>query len=1617
MLRAHPAQAAATITVNTTADDSTTNGNCTLREAITATESNTSQDQCIHDGSLGTDSIHFNIPGSGPHTIQPATFLPVINAPVIIDATSEPDFVSSPVVVLNGNGGNASAFTIQGGGTTIRGFAIGNFGQPGIGLSSGDGNTIAGNYIGLGADGTTVMGNGFLNPGGGVQICCGSDGNTIGGASASDRNVIAGNSSQAVSIHTSNNVVHGNYLGTNATATAKVPGTWGVTVASGSGNEIGGGGAGEGNVITATQSGVLLSGTASDNVLAGNRIGVGPTGNPLPIQRAVVVAGSNATDNLIGGAGAGEGNIIASSQLEGIQIESAAGNAIQGNSIHSNGSLGIDLGFGTVSPNDVDDPDSGPNNLQNYPVLNSAVPDGSGGVLVRYTLNSVPSTSYRVEMFLNQSCNAPDPNDHGEGEVFLAGFAVPTNAGGDHSGTVSIGAPPTVELGDVITATATRLDGGNNPIETSEFSECETVVPETFHVTRTDDPSVDGCPIGDCSMREAITAANAAPGTNTILFDVSGPIQPTSALPIVSQPVNIDGTSDPDSTHVEIDGGGTTSAHGLRIQGGSSTLTGLVINDFDFDAVRLEIGDGNTIQGNLLGLNAAGTAAGPGNAVGIGIDAASNGNTVGGTGAGQGNVISGNGQGISITNGSTNGLLGNKIGTNASGTAAVPNGTGVAISSGTGLPSNNNAIGTSASGAGNLISGNTGDGVLLTGPETAGTSIHGNAIGVNEAGGAALPNGGDGIDLLRTNNGPPQLANTTIGGSAAGAGNVISGNAGNGIRLEGRGVSVVTIRNNTIGLGEDGTTDLGNGADGIFASDLAAGTLTIGGSGASEGNVISGNGEHGLDLRSIPSSTIQGNRVGTNAGGTAAVANAGGGMSVGANPDATIGGANGTPGGACSGPCNLVSGNTGVGMFLTGTALVQGNYVGTNLAGTAALPNTGHGICECSTDTRVITIGGTMAGHRNVVAGNGGSGIAFNDLGARNNIIVGNSIGVGSTGGALGNTGAGLRIIGDGNTVGGTAVGEGNIIANNGDDGIFVSEGASGTRILGNSIRGNAGEGIDHRGDGVTANDPGDTDAGTLSPPVSDLQNFPAWAGAFTANGKTLVTGTLDSAPSTTYRVELFTNPACDTSGNGEGATFLDSVPVVTPGSGLVGVHHLMNQVVTDKVAATATDMTAAVDAADRGETSEFSACLTVEPDTIAPPNPSITASPTPGSWTNDTTVELDWATPVDTADDNAPGSGLDGYSFEWSTSASTVPDQTIDLEETVTSVDETLPEGQRWFHIRTVDRLGNWSDTLHFGPFQIDTSAPSAVSNLEASPAAGGWTNDPTVDVMWDEATDANGIAGYSFEWDTTPTTQPNTTPEGDETTLSDAETLSDGSSHWFHVRAVDEAGNGSTTEHLGPFQIDTVDPSAQMTGPAQAFTLDGSFPVTWSGSDAASGVEGYEVTRRQASHTGGLGAGTVFASGPGTAQSQSASPGTTYCYSVAATDEAGNTSSPSAERCTAVPLDDTAFTRKKFAAKSMPGAYLNTAAVGKKKKASLTLNGVQADRLVLIVSKCPKCGALKVSFAGTTMKVNTNGPKQQQVMVPIADFATAQTGTVQIVKPKKKGVVIVEGLGISAV
>jgi hypothetical protein len=517
----------------------------------------------------------------------------------------------------------------------------------------------------------------------------------------------------------------------------------------------------------------------------------------------------------------------------------------------------------------------------------------------------------------------------------------------------------------------------------------------TFTVDNIFDPGNGICDSTGCTLHEAIEAANANPGADDIAFNIPGDgvhlIILTGDLPAITDPVIIDGYTQPGTSAntlatgdnavllIEIDGDGNL---GLEIAADDCTVRGLVINRcLAFGILIQDFPNpvSNTVvEGNFIGTNAAGTA-GLGNlSEGVFISHSSD-NLIGGMTPAARNLISGNGKtgvlmeiGGDVFVGTGNSVQGNYIGTDLTGTSRLANGEdGVQISD----DMMDNHIGGATPGAGNLISGNARHGVYINSLGGGGNTVEGNLIGTDAKGALALPNDGNGVFIESEND-------NLIGGTEAGAGNLISGNGGDGVLIDAPAAGN-TVQGNFIGTDLTGTVVLGNFASGVEISD--ASSNAIGGSLDGARNIISGNSSGVLLAVGAAANLVQGNYIGTDVSGNVALGNSGSGILIIDSPNNLIGG-------VIPGAGNLISGNDfGVQISLAGATgnVLQGNLIGTDAAGTSALGNSASGIL-LFTDSTNTTVGGP-AGAGNIIAFNESNAISVNPASSGNSIF-GNSI-------------------------------------------------------------------------------------------------------------------------------------------------------------------------------------------------------------------------------------------------------------------------------------------------------------------------------------------------------------------------------------------------------------------------------------------------------------------------------------------------------------------------------------------------------------------------------------------------------------------------------------------------
>ncbi len=1081
--------------------------------------------------------------------------------------------VGDGVEVVQGASSNAVGGSETGAGNIIsgntgNGVVISGPLVAGIGTNA---NSVEGNLIGTTFLGTSALPNG----GDGVLIEYQAFNNTIGGTETGAGNVISGNTLDGIAITgagTTGNVIEANYVGTDYTGQLALGNQgYGISLTYGAANNtIGGTDSTARNIISANASGgVLLSnGGTSTNVVEGNFIGTDVTGEfALGNSYCGVYVSWGASGNTIGGTASGTGNVISANSLDGIDLinSGTSGNVVQGNLIGTDKAGTKALG----------------NKNAGIGVINGA----SG--------NTIGGTATGAGNTLSGNIN-DGINIYGSG---ASGNLVQGNLiGTDPTGTIALG---NGVHGVLIYSGATNNTVGGTSASARNVISANGSIAVSIHDAGTSGNIIEGNDIGT-----DITGANAlgnksdgvliAAATNNVIGGTAaGAGNVISAN--TADGVHIYGTGTSgnlvEGNFIGTDATGTKAlgnqSHGIAIVASATnnTIGGTVAGAAN--VISANTGNGvfisdsgtsaNLVQGNDIGTDITGTHALGNQGDGVLITSSATNNTIGGTSSQALNVISGNavnGVLISGSGTSTNLIEGNVIGTDVTGTKALANqSNGVSITS----AATNNTVGGSTSAARNIISGNTANGVLITDTGTNSNTVEGNFIGTDVTGSLALGNQSAGITITSA------AKNNLIGGTASGTANVLSANVVNGVVISGSGTSTNVVEGNLIGTDATGEQALGNGYCGVYISSGATAN-TIGGTASGTGNVISANSLDGVDLINGGTSgnIVEGNLVGTDKADTKALGNHNSGV-------AALNGASGnTIGGTTAGAANLISGNTGNGVNIYGSGttnnLVEGNLIGTDLSGTHAMGNGSHGVLIYGAASNNI-IGGTTSSARNVISGNNAIAVSIHDAGTSGNVVEGNYIGTDVTGTtAIANHGNGIIVVSSAtnNVIGGTAAGAGNVIAYNQGIGVLVgsspTDPSTGNSILGNSIYGNTGLGISLGNAGVTVNSPGSPHTGP-----NDLLNLPVITSATRNSGSTTIQGTLNSTPNMAFRIELFSNPAADPSGYGQGQTFLGFINVTTDASGnaTFSVTFSTSLASGQVITATATDA--------NGNTSEFS--------------------------------------------------------------------------------------------------------------------------------------------------------------------------------------------------------------------------------------------------------------------------------------------------------------------------------------------------------------------------------------------------------------------------------------------
>ncbi len=731
------------------------NGNCTLRAAIQNANKTSNK-----------DNIVFNISGNAPFTIVVTDNLPPIQQPVNLDGRTQLNYVSKPIIAIDGSnlpeGKNGLQLIGNSTGSEIYALSIGGFKRlevspfgAGLGILANTGNhIIQGNYIGLRPDGTTING----NTGTGL-LFNNTGGNLIGGLSQNQGNVISGNSSGVIfegavtnSLAT-NNTLQGNLIGTDFTGTLNKGNRFNLTLIDAPNNIVGGSSAAARNIISGANSstdtsigtGIAITGSQSfGNAIIGNYIGTDITGTQsISNVRGGILILFGANNNNIGSDTTGEGNVISGNGQSGVFFQGTTANPVVSNSIKGNyigvdrtgtialpNSSGIAMVFGGYSNNTIGGtaPNSknvisgnassgivivdGIDNLifGNYIGTNamgtSAVPNNNVGISISGGNNTVggPGASSRNII-----------SGNGLGINIQGSAAIGTVVKGNYIGLNALGtvAIPNTR-GITLTSTSTNsIIGGANVLDRNIIS-------------------------GNISTGISVGGSSHSIKNNFVGLNSAG----TSALP---NDIGIAFISSTSNTTV----GGATAAERNIISG--NITAGIEIS-----------GTSNTIQNNYVGLNPAGAVVIKNTNIGMKLIGTLTDTEV------LENTISGNGttpnSARNVDFSSANGVqfFSNKVGTLPNGNVGVVNvGSGIIMDN-----SSNNTIGGLAEVDGNIIGNHNLNAVSLI-FNCSDNTFENNKIGTGVNGITDLGNGGNGIAISGTNTGN-LIANNTINNNQKG---------------------------------------------------------------------------------------------------------------------------------------------------------------------------------------------------------------------------------------------------------------------------------------------------------------------------------------------------------------------------------------------------------------------------------------------------------------------------------------------------------------------------------------------------------------------------------------------------------------------------------------------------------------------------------------------------------------------------------------------------------------------------------------------------------------------------------------------------------------------------------
>lgn len=1098
-----------TYTVTNTGDNGGVNpavgaGTGTLRQAIVDANANAS-------AAGDPNKIVFNIAGAGVKTINLSAVLPGITTPTIVDGTTQPGASCGTLVPNDANGAitnvgrsahtllievnagsvptsattatmnTASAAT----GSTIKGLAIYGVAQTNYSqlTVNSPNTTVTCNYLGVKADGATAP---VKTP-----VTIGLTATATANYLSVTNNVISGTTQNYISTNgNTGSTIANNLIGTDATGLASAQNAGNVSAANGlltssiTNYDI------KNNVLANATNRLLSISTATTSQVRGNYFGIGIDGKTTTgfTASGSGIAGNYGKGLTIGGPNTADRNYAGGMTGIGFGINNLS---TTGQVTYQNNSIGLGADGTTATPN-TGAGISSSNTIGSIIKGNTVVNNGSTGITVTSDNGSTIQGNY-----IGITPNGTPMKNKTSG-ITIAGTATNVLIGGTTAGQ-----------GNYISGNNTAVSDAGININSTTGVNGVTIQGNYIGVKPdgvTAAPNGYGIQIAGASNGPVnITiGGNTAGARNIISGNITAGINGTALTTSTSNYLiagNYIGLDKNGNTLTGAAGRGIqlTNPNGIQIGGDSTAGYSNVISGNPSDAIAFSgtagTGQNFKIWGNLIGTKPDGVTAANNGGYGVNSYATvMNGSVqIGGSGTGQGNVIvnSNNTWGVMVLNASAAAnpvqIRGNFIGILKDGTAAGHLSGGLFVSASNGVQ-----VGGTSAGDGNIISGNntlgTSPGLRIDG--STNITVQGNTIGLGPNGVTKVANG---FGMLF---GGAASTNVTIGGSTAGARNIISGNTTYGISTVGATFSSTSnfvIQGNYIGLDKNGDAVTGATGTGLILGAVS-GTL-IGGASAGQGNVISGNPGVGLSFSGVIGQNVQ----------------------------------------------------------------VYGNIIGLKPDGETAAGNaTGINAATNNSPTGSLLIGGASAGQGNIISGNTGNGISLTTSSMTTNTtaIKGNKIGVSASGAARGNGANGISSTSvTGLIVGGIGAGEGNTIANNVSNGVTVDSASSRVIVRGNSIVANGKVGIDLRGsaNAPDANDlPSALDADTGG---NSLQNFPQRTTLTKCDASTEQATYLWSAANTTYTVDFYANPSGrDATGYGEGEQYVSSTTVTTSAAGYASI-------------------------------------------------------------------------------------------------------------------------------------------------------------------------------------------------------------------------------------------------------------------------------------------------------------------------------------------------------------------------------------------------------------------------------------------------------------------------------